>query len=353
MAICCPERLDPVGWEAGEALTVQRHVERMTDISERTREALRLRFGSGSAQASACLLPHEVARRLRMPTAHVVQSAQQMLSALPLVAEEGPLEVLYEDEELVAVAKPAGTPSHPASRLRGGSLLNRLAFRLGREPRLLHRLDLGTSGVLLFGASYQAASTVQQAFQNGAVRKTYLAICRGGGGAAVPAMGAPLNEQQRLQLRNGKQFTIAAPILQPDPADIKRVVREGGKRSVTQAQLLARGAWRHAGDQGARLVEEAPEPASFLVQAQPLTGRTHQIRLHLAHVGLPLLGDSLYGVPCELINRHALHAYQLTLPHPRSGKPLTVTAPLPKDMRELAEQLSLQLPESIAGGPVV
>eukprot|EP00958_Prasinococcus_capsulatus_P006518 scaffold618_cov372-Prasinococcus_capsulatus_cf.AAC.8 len=231
------------------------------------------------------------------------------------------VQVLYEDEELVAVAKPAGTPSHPASRLRGGSLLNRLAFRLGREPRLVRApraaAPAGPGNVggaalrgQLPGGEHGAAGLPER--RGAQDVPGHLPRRRRGGGAgdgrpaqraaaaaaaqrqavhyrrAHPSTG-PSRHQVRRQptnhptdcccssrcqtpARDQTQQVAAAAAAAPRPPDSR--VANAVLLGVSSAQLLARGAWRHAGDQGARLVEEAPEPASFLVQAQPLTVRS-------------------------------------------------------------------------------
>jgi 23S rRNA pseudouridine1911/1915/1917 synthase len=242
---------------------------------------------------------------------------------------EVPLHVLYEDAWLLVVAKPPGRLSHPARSEQSGTIANAVAARYRdrdgrpRPVRPVHRLDRGTSGVLLFARDAATARALARQRASGALGRDYLALVAG----HPPATGE-----------------IAFP-LGPDPA-------KGAKR---HAHRPPDGAGPGASDpfepppgfQAAHTVyrvvqytREAPEGAPggvALVAARLGTGRTHQVRAHLAAAGYPLLGDDLYGGPAwPGLARQALHAWRIRLRHPATGEPLTLAAPLPADFRAAA-----------------
>jgi 23S rRNA pseudouridine1911/1915/1917 synthase len=209
-----------------------------------------------------------------------------------------PLRVLYQDGHLLAVDKPAGLP---AQATPGGAhnLAALAAAHLGHAAGLVHRLDKGTTGVTLFGVTSEATSALARAFRTGQVRKQYLAATSPG----LPEAGR-----------------VALP-LSRDPS------RPGRWRASARAHgLSALTAYRRLGE----------GPGYALAVLWPLTGRTHQLRAHLASLGAPLLSDALYGgVRDARIQRPALHAQLVAFPHPASGAPLTLSAPLPEDLARL------------------
>jgi len=205
--------------------------------------------------------------------------------------------LLYADAEIAAVDKPAGVPSQPTLTTDRGTLPDLVAALLGGPALLVHRLDRETSGVTVFARTKGAAATLAEAFREGVPEKTYLALC-----AKAPAP------------REGR---IAEPLgKDPRRAGLRRVDPRG-EPAVTRYRTLREGA------RGA------------LVEARPETGRTHQIRVHLAHLGAALVGDPRYGgarlVGEIRIPRVMLHAARLELPHPVTGAPLVFQAPLPDD----------------------
>ena len=238
----------------------------------------------------------------------------------PELEDGSDLVLLYEDESLVAVDKPSGMTVHPVGRIRHGTLINKLHARYRREgaagdvvPRLGHRLDKDTSGIVLVVKNRSVDAAVTELFTRRQVRKTYLALVEG-----VP------DEQEG---------TIDAP-LAPDPEGetlLHMRVDPQGQRSRTRWRVLERFA-RHA-----------------LLELSPLTGRTHQLRVHLAHLGHPIVCDHLYGdvrplwrgdfdgrargaADEPLLARLALHAQRLEFLHPVSGAPLDLVSPLPADL---------------------
>ena len=201
-----------------------------------------------------------------------------------------PLEVLYEDDHVIALNKPPDMPTHPSHGHLCDTLANALAYRYAEaaEPfvfRPLGRLDRNTSGVVVAGKTRAASGCLGRSLKNGEVTKRYLAILRG----EMPC--------------DGQTHTINAPICHPDGMGIRRTVGEGdgAVSAKTLYRVLAVG------------------NGLSLVLGQPVTGRTHQLRVHFSHLGHPILGDDLYGEASDLISRHALHALSLSLPMPFAG----------------------------------
>ena len=216
-----------------------------------------------------------------------------------------PLDVLYEDQSLIAVNKPAGMVVHPTYKNTSGTLLNGLLWRLrdrpATRPGVVTRLDKDTSGLVLAGLTGEMHTRVQRDMTAGRVRKEYLALVHT---TPEPASG-----------------TIALPLAR-DPADRRRViVTDGGAAAESRYEVLA------------------SHDAWTLLRIELITGRTHQIRVHLASQGWPIVGDRTYGSAHAAIARQALHAWRVTLPHPTSRELLSVEAPLPPDMHGLVQSL--------------
>ncbi len=233
------------------------------------------------------------------------------------------LEILWEDENLLAVNKPAGLFSIPG-RQKGDAVRDLLAKLLppGTELRILHRLDRDTSGVLLLARTLPAQQALSRQFRERTIEKTYLAIVRG-----------YVDEPEGL---------IDVPIA-PHAQDSTRMRVAGRKGLPSQTEWQVLEQW----------------PGIALVRCRPRTGRQHQIRVHLAHRGWPLLVDGVYGSATEfllstvktgyrpsgrhgerpLIDRLTLHAESISFTHPQTGLRHTVTAPLPKDFRAVLAQL--------------
>ena len=226
--------------------------------------------------------------------------------------------ILYADEHLVAVDKPPFVASQPTLTSDRGVLPDLVAALVGGEITVVHRLDRETSGACVLARTRAAAGALAEAFRAGTPEKTYLAL------TARP----PTPPEGR----------VAAP-LGPDPA-------RPGRRLVT-----ARG---EAAATGYRTLGTGPSGAS-LVECRPETGRTHQIRVHLRHLGAPLLGDARYGGPRRVLEtsvpRVMLHAARLVLEHPVTGARLVVDAPVPEDFAAVARALVPGALSRAAGGP--
>jgi len=232
-----------------------------------------------------------------------------------LVPQDLPLEVVFEDEAVVVVNKPSGLTVHPGAGQPDGTLANALAWHMkdlpelggSDRPGIVHRLDKETSGVLVVARTELAQRRLSAAFAERTVGKTYLACTHGTPRDATGLIDAPIG-----RMRNHRT---------------KMAVREGGRESQTRWKVL----------------EAMPRHA--FVQCHPRTGRTHQIRVHLKHLGHPILGDPLYGLPGQPGEEHTrrlmLHAHRLEFPHPLSGERVAFEAPLPPEFEATLAALRL------------
>ena len=254
----------------------------------------------------------QVTVRYLLREGDVLSLATEDREAADIAPVELPIDVLYEDEHIVVPAKPADMPTHPSHDHYGDTVANALAFRYAscKIPfvfRPINRLDRNTSGLLLIARNRPAAGKLSEAMREGQIRKSYLAVLDG----EMPNEGGVID----ACLHRTEQSIIVREVCSPDTPD--------AAPAKTEYRVLSRG------------------NEHTLVAASPITGRTHQLRVHFAHLGYPITGDDLYGTPSPDISRHALHAYTLSFPHPVSGERLDLTAPLPDDMRRL---ISLYFP---------
>lgn len=227
--------------------------------------------------------------------------------------------ILYEDDAMLVIDKPAGVVVHPAAGNPAGTVVNAL---LGRYPQLaeelacgnsrpgiVHRLDKDTSGCLVVARTASAQFKLSGSFAGRETAKTYLALVRG-----VPKR--PSGELSNLIGRH--------------PVNRKKmaVVERCGKIAITRYWTVRTGT-----------IDGVP---AALLEVRILTGRTHQIRVHLASIGYPVLGDALYGgagVSIEGLSRQMLHAWKLRVPHPVSGEAMEFTAPIPPDFKNLLDRM--------------
>lgn len=285
---------------------------------------------SRSALAKACAAGHVRVGGRVSAASRKLKAGDEVLAELPpaddgpLRPEAIPLSVLHEDESVLVLDKPSGLVVHPGAGIREGTLVNALLHHLGDElagvgaegrPGLVHRLDRGTSGVLVVAKTARAHAELSRQFADREVEKDYLAL----------ALGAPREEQG----------VVDAPIGRSPGRRTRMSVREDGRR--------ARSRWK--------LLERFGRHAAWL-EVRIETGRTHQVRVHLAHVGLPLAGDASYGgrraqavseprvrALLTRVARPALHAWRLAFRHPESGERVLFEAPLPEDLASLLERL--------------
>ena len=256
-----------------------------------------------------------------------------------------PLAVLFEDDDLIVIDKPAGMVVHPAPGSRDGTLVNALLHHCGpslagvggaRRPGIVHRLDKDTSGVLVAAKSDRAHHGLSEQFAAHSVERHYAALVHGvperaeARLAGLPGVGFEEGGVLRIATRLGRH-----------PVDRQRqaVLKAGGRHAVTRARIEAR---------------FGSPPALALIDCWLETGRTHQIRVHMAHVGHPLIGDPVYGgrrrLPARALSeaaaqavatfpRQALHAATLGFTHPLTGARMRFAAPLPPDMAALIAAL--------------
>lgn len=219
-----------------------------------------------------------------------------------------PLRILYEDEDLVILSKPAGLPVHPTKNGAEVSLENAFAARypdLAFHP--VSRLDKGTTGLMAVAKNSYVHDRLRRLLHTEAFQREYLGI----------AEGCPPE----------KSGLIDAPIGFAPGSGYRRSVREDGSPSQSRYEVV-------------RTVQ-TPLGQRSLVRLVPLTGRTHQLRVHMAYLGCPLTGDWLYGRECpDIISRPALHSCFLSLLHPLSGERILLNDPLPEDMQRLLADLS-------------
>jgi 23S rRNA pseudouridine1911/1915/1917 synthase len=260
------------------------------------------------------------------------------VAAEPL-AERMALDIVHEDDDIIVIDKPKGLVVHPAAGHETGTLVNALIAHCGaslsgiggvKRPGIVHRLDKDTTGLLVAAKNDRAHQSLTAQFadhgRTGAMRRGYLAFVWG-----VP---------------NRQRGTIDAPIDRHPYAREKMAVREGGREAITHWELQE----SFQGRDG--------KPVAALLACQLETGRTHQIRVHLAHIGHPLMGDAVYGshfktkashlgpqsqAALASLDRQALHAYLLTLEHPKNGTILEWISDLPADLARLRDFLRAAL----------
>lgn len=230
-----------------------------------------------------------------------------------LVAQDIPLDIVYEDADVLVVNKPKGLVVHPAAGHEDGTLVNALLHHCGeslsgingeKRPGIVHRIDMDTSGLLIVAKNDFAHRSLSDQLKDHTLRRTYECIVRGGFREDSGTVNAPIGR---------------------DPRDRKRmaVTERNSRPAVTHWTVLARyGQYTH-------------------LQCRLETGRTHQIRVHMAYINHPIAGDPLYGVrkPELGLTSQCLHARALTFRHPRTGEEITVTCPLPEEFERALEKL--------------
>lgn len=224
------------------------------------------------------------------------------------------LPVVYEDEWVTAVNKPYNMPSHPSLGHQLDTVANALAYRYSDKTyvfRPVNRLDRDTSGCMLTSNTRDASFKMYTAMVEGRIHKTYLAVLDG-----IP--------EKREGFLDSFMHRKAESIIEREECDGSL---PDAKRALSAYRVLC--------DNGTHCI----------AAATPITGRTHQLRLHFAGIGCPVTGDTLYGAESPHIIRHALHSWRTVFPHPMTGENITAEAPMPEDMIRLTEALGLRIPE--------
>ncbi|MBQ7872173.1 MAG: RluA family pseudouridine synthase [Oscillospiraceae bacterium] len=230
-----------------------------------------------------------------------------------ITAQDIPLDVVYEDDDLLVINKPRGLVVHPAPGHEDGTLVNALLHHCGdslsgingeKRPGIVHRIDMDTTGLLIVAKNDFAHRALAEQLQDHSLHRTYECIVRGGFREDRGTVDAPIGRH---------------------PTDRKRmaVTQKNSREAVTHWEVIERyGSYTHL-----RCVLE--------------TGRTHQIRVHMAHINHPIAGDPVYGVkkPELGLSAQCLHARALTFVHPRSGEQMTLTCPLPEEFEKALQKL--------------
>jgi len=220
--------------------------------------------------------------------------------------EDVPLKIYFVDEHVVVVEKPAGMLSHPTGAVASGTLVNALLHHAGPlapvggplRPGIVHRLDKGTSGVMVVARSELGHRRLVAQFSRRTTGRTYLALARGELPLEAGVVEAPIGRSSR----DPKLFAVSPLSARDAKTTFSVVERFGGEATLLRLRLF--------------------------------TGRTHQIRVHLSYLGHPVVGDETYGSASEYIGRPALHAHTLAFTHPASGERMRFLSPLPADIRE-------------------
>ena len=247
---------------------------------------------------------------------------------MDITPEEIPLEILFEDDQILAINKPANMVVHPAPGNYSGTLVNALLFyfnelsRVGgpERPGIIHRLDKETSGVIVVAKTEAAHNELSRQFKARKISKTYFAIVAGkmkkGSGKVILSIGRDRLERKKISIRTIKP-----------------------RESITEYKVIRR------------------FPQATFIEVKPHTGRTHQIRVHMAYLDHPIIGDKVYGGRRSLfvddikIDRHMLHAGKLGFIHPTTLQYMEISAPIPKDMEDLLEILCQSAPSGKNFGP--
>ena len=243
----------------------------------------------------------------RRPKSHRLEGGEEVELTVPepassaLEHEDVPLRIAYEDEHVLVVDKPAGLVVHPSPGHASGTLVHGLVGLAGggedeERPGIVHRLDRDTSGLLVVARTDEAFERLQELVRERALERRYKALVRGRPRSWTGRIEAPIGRDRREPTRHSLDTDT------PREAVTHFEVEE----------LLGRNA---------------------LLDVRLETGRTHQIRVHLAAIGLPVVGDAVYGVPDEELKRQFLHAWRLAFPHPVTGEPVEVESSLPPELQ--------------------
>lgn len=245
-----------------------------------------------------------------------------------------PLEIVYEDEWLLALNKPPFMPTHPSAGHQGDTLANAVAFYFEQKGipfvfRAVNRLDRDTSGIVLLSKDKHTAAKLAAEMEVGLIRKSYLALLCGAFPSEASLPPADDSQMSDLSPERGRIYTY---LRRKAGSKMLRETFwnpcEGAVPAITDYEVLA---GTTSGDR----------PLT-LVRAYPQTGRTHQLRVHFAFCGHPILGDTLYGTADECIDRQALHAETLSFIHPATDRPMTLRAPLASDLQNLTKEFSYE-----------
>ena len=280
-------------------------VRRVTNVSRLSRTTAQRWIENGAVEVEARVVTRPSATVAEGAAISVTLPEDAPLRSRP-AAEPTAVDVIYEDDHLLVINKPAGVVAHPTYKQTSGTVLNGVLWhirdRASITPGILTRLDKDTSGLMVVALSPGVHAAMQRDAAAGRLRKEYL--------AAVTVTPDPPSGTITLALAR-------------DPQDRRRVVPSpDGAPSETRYEVLS------------------ASPHGALVRCELVTGRTHQIRVHLSARGWPIVGDRVYGTADDRIGRQALHAWRVSMPHPVTSAAMSFEAPPPNDMAEWAESAS-------------
>lgn len=281
----------------------------LAEQTELTRSAVQKLMEEGRVTAAG----KPLAKNTRLTGGETVSVELPEPEAVDIVPQNIPLDVVYEDEDVIVVNKPKGLVVHPAPGHPDGTLVNALLYHCGDSlsgingelrPGIVHRIDRDTSGLIIAAKNDAAHLALAAQLADHTLARTYECLAVGNFREDSGTVDAPIGRH---------------------PVDRKRmaVVRQGGREAVTHWEVIAR------------------YPGVTHLRCRLETGRTHQIRVHLAYIGHPILGDTVYGAkkPVAGLTGQCLHAVGLRFIHPRTGEPVELTCPLPEEFVRMLEKL--------------
>ncbi|MDQ7092132.1 RluA family pseudouridine synthase [Desulfosporosinus sp. PR] len=284
--------------EKYEGLTVEAYLKQVLTYSGRKIQKL-------TRQKGVLLNKKPVYLQKKIQTGDVLRVLVLGDSSYGVEPEPSPIEILYEDSYLIVLNKPSGLLVHPTGQTTHGTLSNYLAHYYQQQGvistiRPIHRLDRETSGCVVFAKDSQTQALLEKLLREGSIKRTYQALIEG---TLTPANG-----------------TVNAPIGPHPGKPNRRAVNSKGDPAITHYKTIKSFA------------------NSSLLELSLETGRTHQIRVHLAYLGHPIIGDRMYGKNSSLIAGQALHAYSLQLPHPLEQREIALEAPFPTNFLHLLDR---------------
>jgi 23S rRNA pseudouridine1911/1915/1917 synthase len=280
-------------------------------LGQMLREYSRSRLKGFIAAGAVVVNGAEAKPSYRLKEGDVVEASIRPPPGPQAEPEDIPLTVYYRDEDVVVVEKPAGMLTHPAGNVTSGTLVNALLHHAGplapvggpARPGVVHRLDRGTSGVLVVARSELGHKSLVKQFLRRTTGRTYVALAAGSLPLEEGTIEAPIGRSSR----DPKLFAVSPLAAKEAKTTFSVLERFGGEATLLRLRLY--------------------------------TGRTHQIRVHLAYLGYPVLGDEKYGKPSDVVDRPALHAHTLAFDHPASGARMRFLSPLAGDIIEACERL--------------
>lgn len=287
------------------------HIVEKHEANQKISELLRKKFNISSRLLTKLKMNQKIlVNNSPVFSSHIILENDQITVKIDfdeddfIISEKIDLNILYEDEYLLAVSKPAGMVVHPSSYHLNNTLANGVKYYLNNSKKIrpVNRLDRDTSGIVVFAKN----EYIQELMKNdGSMQKEYLTIVTG--------------------LLANKKDTINKPIARKEGSIMERIVDENGQIAITHYVVL----------------DESIEKNLSLVHVTLETGRTHQIRVHFAYLGNSILGDTLYGTETNLINRQSLHAWKLSFTHPITKEKIQILADIPNDMKTVMKSTNL------------